>query len=174
MRGTRVRADGSRKLALAGFLACTGLIAVALYLQYVRHLDPCPLCMLQRVLFIGVGLVFLIAAIAAPGGAFRKLLGGLAAVLAILGAIFATRHVWLQWHPPENEACSADLFTMFDRLPFFSVIQKALYATGDCAKVDWTLFGLSIAAWSLLWFVALLAVALGYCFWKPRNRSNWL
>ncbi len=171
---TRPRVGGPRKLALAGFLVCAGLIGIALYLQYVRNLEPCPLCMMQRVFFVALGLVFLIAAIAAPKGFFIRIYGVVAMALAVVGAGFATRHVWLQWNPPENESCSADLFTMFDRLPFFSVIQKALIATGDCAKVDWTLLGLSIAEWSLLWFVALAILSLVYLTRMPRKRSNWL
>ncbi|MEO8935648.1 MAG: disulfide bond formation protein B [Burkholderiaceae bacterium] len=159
---------------MAGFLVCTGLIGIALYLQYVRGLEPCPLCMIQRVVFIAVGLVFLIAALAGPKGAFVRIYGVLAAALAATGIGFAVRHVWLQWYPPAMESCTADLFTQLQRLPFASVIEKALYATGDCARVDWTLLGLSIAEWSLIWFVALTVLSVIYLTRRPRNRSNWL
>ena len=171
---SRPRVATSRKLALAGFLVCAGLIGIALYLQYFRGLEPCPLCMIQRVCFIALGFVFLVAAVAGPKGGFVRVYGALAAVIALAGAGFAMRHVWLQWYPPEMEACTADLFTMLDRLPFATVIQKALYATGDCARVDWRLLGLSIAEWSLLWFVALFVLSLVYATRQPRNRSGWL
>jgi protein dithiol:quinone oxidoreductase len=168
------RLDSPRKLALAGFLVCTGLIGIALYLQYFRGLDPCPLCMIQRVFFIAIGFVFLVAAIAGPKGFFVKVYGVIATLLAVGGAGFAVRHVWLQRHPPEMESCTADLFTQLQRLPFGSVIERALYATGDCARVDWTLLGLSIAEWSLIWFVLLALLSVAYLTRKPRNRSNWL
>ena len=168
------RLDRPRKLALAGFLVCTGLIAFALFLQYFRGLEPCPLCMIQRVFFIALGFVFLVAAIAGPNGFFIRIYGVVATLLAVGGAGFAVRHVWLQWYPPEMESCTADLFTQLQRLPFASVIEKALYATGDCARVDWTLLGLSIAEWSLLWFVALAVLSLVYLVQKPRTRSDWL
>jgi protein dithiol:quinone oxidoreductase len=179
MRATRrssARGDGnaSRKLALAGFLVCTGLVGFALYLQYVDGLDPCPLCMIQRVLFGALGFVFLIAALAGPRGFFIRVYGVLATLLALCGVGFAARHVWLQWHPPELESCTADLFTQLQRLPFGSVIERALYATGDCAKVDWTLLGLSIAQWSFIWFAILTVLSLVYLFRKPRNRSGWV
>jgi disulfide bond formation protein DsbB len=161
-----------RKLALAGFLVCSGLIGFALYLQYVVGLDPCPLCMIQRVLFIALGFVFLVAAIAGPRGFFIRVFGVLAAVIGCCGIGFAARHVWLQFNPPEMESCSADLLTQLQRLPFGSVIERALYATGDCAKVDWTLLHLSIAEWSLVWFVILTVVALLYVR-RPRVRSEW-
>lgn len=171
---SRRRVDTPRKLALAGFLVCTGLIAIALYLQHFRNLDPCPLCMIQRLFFMAVGAVCLIAAVAGPRGTFVRVWGLVAALLAVAGAGFAARHVWLQWYPPEAESCTADLFTQLQRLPFGSVIQRALYATGDCARIDWTLLGLSIAQWSLLWFVVLAIGSIVYATRQPRNNTNWL
>lgn len=169
---TGPRVDTHRKLALAGFLVCTGLIGFALWLQYVAGLEPCPLCMIQRVCFAAVGVVFLVAAIAGPHGFFVKVYGTLAALLAATGAGFAMRHVWLQWYPPETESCTADLFTQLQRLPFASVIERALYATGDCARVDWRFLGLSIAEWSLVWFVALLLWALVYLT-RRQAQGDW-
>ncbi len=174
MTRSRSRVDGPRKLAFAGFLVCAGLIAFALYLQYVKDLEPCPLCMIQRVVFIALGLVFLIAAFAGPRGAFVKVYGVVATVLALIGVGFASRHVWLQWFPSPMESCTADLFTQLERLPFASVIERALYATGDCSRIDWTLLGLSIADWSLLWFVVLAGLSLFYATRKPRRRGDWL
>ena len=172
MQGRRVDTPG--KLALAGFLVCAGLIGFALYLQYVKGLEPCPLCMIQRLWFIGLGLVFLVAAIHKPWGLGVRIYGVLATAVAIAGGSFAARHVWLQWHPPEVQACTADLFFQLQRFPFFAVVERALRATGDCAKVDWTLLGLSIAEWSLLWFIVLTVLSLVYLTRKPRRRSNWL
>ncbi len=168
------RVDIPGKLALAGFLVCAGLIGFALYLQYAKGLEPCPLCMIQRLWFIGLGLVFLVAAIHKPSGVGVRVYGVIATAAAIAGASFAVRHVWLQWNPPENQACTADLFFQLQQSEFFAVIGRALQATGDCAKVDWTLVGLSIAEWSLLCFVALTVLSLVYLTRKPRGRSNWL
>ena len=162
-----------RKLALAGFLVCAALIAFALYLQYVEHQDPCPLCMIQRICFIALGGVFLLAALFDPKAAWQKLAGLLAVVLALCGAGFAARHVWLQHNPPDFESCTADLFTQLERIPLGAVIQRAIAATGDCAKVDWTLLGLSIAEWSLLWFVALTVLSLVYLVRRHRRPSRW-
>jgi protein dithiol:quinone oxidoreductase len=175
MQKSRMSFDGSwhRKLAFAGFAVCAGLIAIALYLQYVKGLDPCPLCMIQRIVFIGIGIVFLIAALVGPKGVFVKVYGAIAAVFGIVGVVFAARHVWLQWNPPDFNSCTADLWTQFQRLPFGSVIMRAIAATGDCAKVDWTLLGLSIAQWSFIWFCILTIGALVYAFKRPRIRSAW-
>jgi disulfide bond formation protein DsbB len=142
-----------RKLALAGFLVCAGLIAFALYLQYYVNLEPCPLCMLQRICFTALGAVFLLAFLHGPGRRGAQIYGGIAFLIAATGLVLATRHVWLQWFPPDVSACTADLFFQLRRFPILSVFEKALRATGDCAKVDWRFLYLSIAEWSWVWFV---------------------
>jgi disulfide bond formation protein DsbB len=138
---------------MTGAIACAGLIAFALYLQYYVNLDPCPLCMLQRVAFITLGLVFLIGAIHGPGKIGSRVYAGVASLAALTGAGLAARHVWLQYNPPKIASCSGDVYSQLERLPLGRVIVNALYATGDCAKVDWTMLGLSVAEWSLVWFV---------------------
>ncbi|MGA2550467.1 MAG: disulfide bond formation protein B [Burkholderiaceae bacterium] len=164
----------SRKLALAGFLVCAGLIAFALYLQYEVNLEPCPLCMLQRLCFTALGLVFLIAFLHGPGRKGVRIYGALAFLIAATGIGLATRHVWLQWFPPLSSSCTADLFFQLRRFPFLSVIEKALRATGDCAKVDWRFLYLSIAEWSWVWFVLLTIFIVGfYARAVPRRLSMW-
>ena len=135
-----------------GFAVCAGLIVFALYLQYVEHLEPCPLCMLQRVAFIVLGLVLLIGAIHAPARAGTRIYAGLAGLAALTGAGLAARHVWLQYNPPRFASCAGDIYSQIERLPLGRVIANAIRATGDCAKVDWTFLHLSVAEWSLAWF----------------------
>lgn len=151
-----------------GFLTCAGLIALALYLQYFVNLDPCPLCMLQRVAFIVLGLFFLIGALHGPGKSGTRVYAGLASLAALTGAGLAARHIWLQYNPPKFASCSGDIYSQLERLPLGRVIVNALYATGDCAKVDWTLLGLSIAEWSLVWFAIFSAGALTLLLSKTR------
>lgn len=152
----------ARTLLFAGFAACAGLIGFALYLQYFANLEPCPLCMLQRVAFIALGLVFLSGALHGPGITGVRVYASLAVLTAGTGIGLAARHIWLQYNPPQFPSCAGDLYSQLERLPLGRVIANAIRATGDCAKVDWTLLGLSIAEWSLIWFTifALGAVAL--------------
>lgn len=144
-----------RMLAFLGFLVCSGLLAFALYLQYYEGLEPCPLCMLQRLFFVGVALILLIATVIGPARIGMSILAVLAFATSVAGAVFAARHVWLQLHPPELPECTADLFYQLKRFPILSVIERALRAVGDCATIDWTFLGLSIPGWSLVWFVLL-------------------
>jgi len=150
----------ARKLALAGFLICAGLIAFALYLQYFENLEPCPLCMLQRICFSALGVIFLVAFLHGPGRTGARIYAFLGFLVALTGVGLATRHVWLQWFPPDVSACTADLFFQLERFPVLSVLAKALRATGDCAKVDWRFLALSIAEWSLIWFILLAGYTL--------------
>lgn len=151
-----------------GFLACAGLIAFALYLQYYANLEPCPLCMLQRVAFIALGLVFFAGALHGPRGFGRRVYAGVASLAALTGVGLAARHVWLQYNPPKFASCSGDIYSQLERLPLGRVITNALYATGDCAKVDWTMMGLSVAEWSLVWFVIFSIAAIWLLLRKGR------
>ena len=152
-----------------GFAVCAGLLGIALYLQYFANLEPCPLCMLQRVAFIFLGLVCLIGAIHNPRRAGYRVYAGLAAVTAATGVGLAARHVWLQYNPPRFASCAGDLYSQLERLPLGRVIANAIRATGDCAKVDWTMLYLSIAEWSLIWF-AVFTVGTVFLLFR-RNGS---
>ena len=154
---THMRSLPSRTLFTAGFVTCVALIAFALYLQYFANLDPCPLCMLQRVAFIVLGLVFLIGAIHGPGKTGSRIYVGVAGLTALTGVGLAGRHVWLQYNPPQFGSCAGDIYSQLERLPLGRVLANAIRATGDCAKVDWTLLTLSVAEWSLLWFLIFAA-----------------
>ena len=146
-----------------GFLVCAGLIAFALYLQYFQNEEPCPLCIFQRVAFMALGVVFLVAALHAPARTGAKLYGGLLLVVAVVGGAIAARHVWLQ-NLPKNmvPACGPDLSYMMKQFPMWEVFSKVLSGSGQCAEVGWTFLGISIAGWALTWFIlfALFAAFL--------------
>lgn len=155
----------------AGFLVCAGLIGFALYLQYYEYQDPCPLCLLQRVVYIVLTALFLIAALHGPGRVGATLYGGLLFVVAAIGAAIATRHVWLQ-HLPKDRVpeCGPGLEFMLRKFPLTQALEKVLAGSGECAEAGWTLLGLTIAGWSLVWFVLLGAWAL-YLLWLARARD---
>ena len=153
---------------LAGFAACAALIGVALYSQLHGGLEPCPLCIFQRVAFAALGLVFLLGGLHAPRSAgMRRLYGVLALLAAAAGGAIAGRHVWLQSLPKDQvPACGPALDYMLDSMPIAGVVRKVLTGSGECANVDWSLLGLSMPAWSLIWFVLL---CLLYTSPSPRD-----
>lgn len=150
-----------RGLAFAGFLLPTFAMAFALYLQYVLHLEPCPLCIFQRVAMIAIALVWLLAAIHGPQGAGRWVYAVFAAAAAAAGGAIAWRHVWLQGLPPEEvPACGPSLDYMLDIQPLNEVIATVLKGDGDCAAIEGAFLGLSIPAWTLIAFVGLALASL--------------
>jgi len=151
-------AVSSRHLFLAVFLVCAGLLGFGLYLQHVQHLEPCPLCILQRYAFVATGIFALIGALHRPARVGSALYGLLIALAAGAGAGVAGRQVWLQHNPTPALDCGPDLDYMLGAFPLSQVLPKIFKGEGDCAKVVWNFLGLSIPEWALLWFV-LLAVA---------------
>lgn len=155
----------SRGLFLLGFLFCALMLAVAGYFQFVDHLEPCPLCILQRVFTLLVGVVLLLAVLHDPRGWGIKVYGFLAGMIALVGAAISTRHVWLQ-NLPEDQvpSCGPGLNFMLDSFPLNDVIQMVLIGSGECAEVLWKFMGLSIPAWTFIAFIALALLALSQLF----------
>jgi disulfide bond formation protein DsbB len=150
-----------RLLNLLAFLACAALLAFGLYLEHAEGLEPCPLCIVQRIEFIGVGLACLAAAIHGPQRLGRRVYAGLTLLFSAAGIASAGRQVWLQGLPPDQlPACLPSLEYMMEALPFQDIVRLMLHGTADCAEVTWTLMGLSIPEWSLLAFAGFAALGL--------------
>ena len=157
-----------RQVSFALFLAAVVGMAFALYLQHGVGLEPCPLCVFQRVGLIGMGLFALIAAIHNPAKLWvRRVYAGLAGLSILWSTSVAARHVWLQHLPPEDvPACGPGLDYWLDVFPMQEVIQKVLHGSGECAEIDWTLWGLSLPTLSLAFFSVLLVG----CVWQVVRR----
>jgi len=91
----------------------------------------------------------------------------LAAALATMAV--AARHLWIQ-HLPEGSvpACGATLSYMMDVFPLTDVIRKVLTGSGECARITWSLFGLSMPGWVLLAAAGLGALG-GYANFFSRR-----
>jgi disulfide bond formation protein DsbB len=152
-----------RVLNVAGFLACAGMMGFALYAQHVLLLEPCPLCVLQRVAVIGLGLAFLVAALHHPSGSWRYVYSGLVAVFAAGGLGVAGWHARLQ-HLPASEvpSCGPGLDYILDNFPLGEALRMVFRGSGECADVVWSLFGLSMPAWV---FICLLGIG-GVGLWN--------
>lgn len=150
-----------RLLFLLGFLACCGLLGYALYADHVLGLEPCPLCIFQRVAFILMGAVFLTAAMHGPRGWGRGVYAVFAALLGLTGAGIAVRHVYLQSLPADLvPECGPGLAYMLEAFPVGRMLDMVFRGSGECAEVDWTFLGLSMPTWTLVWFVGLTLLAL--------------
>lgn len=162
-----------RAQCLVGFAVCAALLAYAFYTQLHGGLVPCPLCIFQRIAFMLAGAVFLIAGLHAPrGDTGQRIYGLLALIATVIGAGIAGRHVWIQHLPADQvPSCGPGLDYLRELMPITSVIRKVLTGSGECAKVDWTLFGLSMAEWGLLWFLLLAGWAAYLAFYSRRRAT---
>jgi disulfide bond formation protein DsbB len=157
----RLKTLSNRWLYFAGALFAGGLMGFALYLQYVKHQDPCPLCMVQRVIFIAILVVFVLAALHGPKRVGEKVYAALIVLLSLLGVAVASRHIWIQNLPKDQvPACGPGLDYMLETLPMGTVIQKLIHGSGECAEKGWTFLALGIPEWSLLCYLALGALSI--------------
>ena len=163
-----------RPLNILAFLACLAAMAGALYLQHVDGLEPCPLCIFQRVGVIAAAVILLIASLHGPKGVGVRLYGALTALAALGGGAVAARHIWLQNLPADQvPACGPSVDYMLDVLPWFEVLSTALKGTGDCAEVVWRFLGLSIPGWTAVFFSLLVITGLVLMFRRQKPRE-WI
>ena len=160
---------GSRAAYFAGFAVSFGLVGLALFLQVQYNLDPCPLCISQRIAFMVLGVLFLIAGLHNPVGLWRKIHGVLQLAAAATGAGIALRHMWIQAHPEEVMAeCGAGFDYIIESFPLQRALELIFKGTGECSAIDWTLLGLTIPQQSLIAFVGLALYALVLMFARKR------
>lgn len=155
----------TRTYFLAGFLAAAGALAFAYYLQYVQGLDPCPLCIFQRIAMAGVGIVCLVGFAHGPGESGRRAYSGLAALCAVLGVAIAARHVWLMQLPADQvPACGPGLDYLVEIMPLTEVLATVLRGDASCAEVEGAFLGISLPAWTGIYFLLLAFAALAGVF----------
>ncbi|WP_111641572.1 disulfide bond formation protein B [Marinimicrobium alkaliphilum] len=153
----------TRQIYLLIVAGCAAILAVALYAEHVLGMEPCPLCMIQRLFFMATGLVALIALIHNPGRPGRWLYAGLGIGAATLGILTAGRQLWLQRQPEgQGLTCGPNIDYIFSTRDFVDAIGHVMGGHGDCTQVS-TLLGVSIPLWSLLAFVGFIALYLWQC-----------
>ena len=146
-----------RHLLLTGFLISVLLIVYALYAEHALGLEPCPLCILQRVAVIALGLSFLLIALKPPQKKHSKFLASvLLVMISLTGAWVAARHVWIQNLPPDKvPGCGPGLDFMIANFPLSEVLEMVFSGSGECAEINWSFAFLSMPAWALIWLIVL-------------------
>jgi len=155
----------ARQYYLIGFVFCFIALSIAGYFQFIEHLEPCPLCILQRVAILVIGIICLLAFIQNSKGIMDRIYGGLIVITALIGSSISARHVWIQ-NLPEDQvpACGPGLSFMLENFPLTQALDMVLKGSGECADVLWTFLGLSIPAWTLVAFVVLFIMGLKQVF----------
>lgn len=148
-----------------GFIITVLMIALALFMQHVMELEPCPLCIVQRVIVMALTAVFFLGFLHNPASWGRRIYGLFLTIVSLAGLLVAGRHTWLQ-HMPEDKVpeCGPGLEFWMNNLPANEVVQKIFQGSGECAVVAYRFIGLSIAEWSLVAFVLFLIYSLKLLF----------
>jgi len=135
-------------------------MAYALYTQYgPLHLDPCPLCIFQRVAMITLGVVFAVAALHAPLGSAARVYAVLGGLVAATGLSISSWHVHVQNLPPDQvPACGPGLDYLWQAFPFLDMLKMVFTGSGECHTVNWSFLGVSMPFWVGVWFVLLGAL----------------
>lgn len=155
-----------RAINLICLLLCIIAFAFGYYVEYSLGIAPCSLCTLQRFAFAGVTLFVLIAAVHNPRYVGTVIYAIITLLFCLLGMLFAGRQIWLQ-HQPENlhAPCLPGLDYLIKTMPFHKAIQLAFNGSLECGRIDWTMFGFTMAEWSFalfLLFAVLMLVNIAY------------
>jgi disulfide bond formation protein DsbB len=162
------RTVSNRWLYVAGVLVILGLFGAALFLQYVMHQEPCPLCMVQRFIFSAMLALFVLAAMHNPKALGAKIYATLISFCALSGIGVALRHIWIQNLPKDEvPACGPGLDYMLENFPMAEVVKELMHGSGECAAKGWTFLTLSIPELSLIWYVLLVAWVVLIALRKP-------
>lgn len=155
----------TKPILIAVALASLALLGVALYMQHVMEMLPCPLCVMQRYAFVAIALICLVAAFFPPRAARAG--AGLGVIAAVTGAGIAGYHLWVKAHP--TISCGVDpLETALNQIATAKLMPFLFFADGFCSTEYAPLLGLSIPQWALVWF-AIFAIVLG---WAALRRSR--
>jgi disulfide bond formation protein DsbB len=148
-------------------VTCLAMLAFGLYLQHSKGLEPCPMCIVQRYALFSVAIIA--ALLSASKSRRVHFWGSFVLLLAAgFGAFVAARQSWLQWYPPEVATCGRDFYGMIENFPLNRAIPMIFKGSGDCAAIDWTFLGGSIANWAFVIFCLVLVLA-SLMIWRRRR-----
>ena len=151
-------------VVLSIFAACGSFIS-----QYVLGMNPCVLCILQRLCVLAVGLLAIVTAFSSQSSKFARSLSALLiAALAVYGAGVAAYQIWLQSLPPGTApSCGAPWTFRLRNWPLFDWFEPIVRGFGNCAEPDY-LFGVTLPVWSILYF-SFVVLLLLWAWLKTRK-----
>lgn len=154
------------RFAVLALLLAGGMIGGAQFMEHVLKLDPCPLCLMQRLWTMLAGAFVLIAMSHDPR---KPVYPTIVLVCSVVGGAFSVRQLWLQHLPADAiPSCGPDMGYMLEMFPMREILKAMTYGTGNCADVTWSLLGISIAGWALVAFIGLAGTA-GVWWWALRK-----
>lgn len=148
------------RIFLAILVAALGLTTGSFYFQYVQKIEPCSLCILQRVLMMTIIPLALVPLLYSFKTLGTRICAALILADSLAGAGVAARHVWLQSLPPDQvPACGPGLEYLWAHFPLQEVFRMVLHGSGECATITWQ-FGLTMPGWVLVFFCSFVLASL--------------
>ena len=158
-----------RIVNLAQAIACLVLMIIAVaYFENGLQLEPCYLCMTQRVFITAIGIICILAVVHNPRHFGQRVYATLSITMVILGAYFSGKQLWLQSLPKDQvPSCGIPVEYLFDNFSIIEAINMLLQGDGNCAEVQWQLMGLSMPGWVMVSFIIFGALAIVQFMRKP-------
>jgi len=150
-----------RFISLYAFLLAVGLLGFAGFMQLSMAMQPCPLCIMQRLIVAAIGLLFIAGIFHVPLSRNRKIYNGVILLFSILGILVSSRHIYLQ-HLPTGKAptCGPGFNFLFQNLPTTDAIKMMFMGSGECSEVHWHFLGLTIPEWTFIFFIIFAGLAI--------------
>jgi disulfide bond formation protein DsbB len=156
-------------------IAAFSSLGIALIMQYVFELLPCPLCIIQRVIVVSIGIFLVFAYLARKYHACQNVMLSIALIFSVLGVAAAGRHVWLQYLPKDQiPGCLPSLTYLIETFSVFEVVNKVMQGSSECAAVKWTFLGLSIPEQTLVMFITFSSFSLFKLFFQQDKDNRHL
>lgn len=141
------------KATLVAAMLTLVILAIALIMQYVFDLMPCPLCLVQRGVFVMIGAFALAEYFSQNKPLQRKVFALFTTLSSALGMAIAGRHIWLQNTPAsEIPSCLPSLDYLVDTFNFTQIVKKVFQGSSECSEVSLTLLGLTIPQQTFILF----------------------
>ncbi len=163
----------TRWIDLLTFFLCVLVLAAAVYLQYRVGIVPCPLCIIQRFIITLLGLLFLMGALFNFEAVTRCFLHTLTFLFAVVGAVVASRQLWLEHFPSDQLiSCQAAIAQYSTSIYFHKIIELFFQGTSNCGSGTWRFLNLSIPGWTLIIFIVLAAISLRQVYINRRKHKR--
>ncbi len=131
------------------------VLSAVLYIEYSNDLEPCPLCIMQRMSAFVIGFLCFLS-IGVSSLRRVKVMAIFQVVFAILGLYFAARQLWLQSLPVgEGKMCMPGLDVMQHYLSLSKFLKTYFWGAADCSEITWRGLGLTMPAWALIYFIIM-------------------
>ena len=151
----------ARQIHLIIFLIVGSLLGYAAYSMKILGLEPCTLCITQQFFYCLIGLSAFVSFLHNQGITANRVYSFSLSLFSLAGIWISGRQVWLQGLPEDEvPLCGPPFEYIIDVFPFADVINALFMGDGNCAEIPWEFLGLSMAGWSLVWFLIILFLGL--------------